>query len=288
MSVYNKSGNAIQTVYDVDGIGVSNCYDINGIPLLVPLSVKVMTYNVGGWYCGTGTNVPANKKEDMYALQTGMIEDNDPDILIIQEYLADFSADGTSALTMLQGLFPYVHTKTSGTYYGRAICSKYPITDYTEHYYTNDSNRYYDSCTITINGIPITVLDTHLATTTEGRGAQITQLINYLSGLNRFVCGGDYNTPYVESGFDFDNSELQPFFTAGINLANCSTLGYFITNSNNPTSPTNWKGCIDNICSSQNMIPVSAYVDESKLTAYGDGLIERVDHMPFIATYQVA
>ena len=286
MAVYDINGNPIQTIYNVDGEGIPNCYDINGNPLIIPTSIKVMTYNVGGWYEGTGTNVPANKKEAMYALQTGMIEDNDPDILIIQEYLANFSADGTSAYTMLQSLFPYVHVKTSGTYYGRAICSKYPITNYTEHYYTNDSNRYFDSCTITINGIPIKVVDTHLGLTPEDRSPQITELISYLSTLGRFLCGGDYNTPHSSLGTPIDKTEIQPFFTAGFYLANCSTLGDFITSENDP-DPQTWKGWIDNICSSQNMIPVSAYVDESKLTAYSDGLIDKIDHMPFVVTYQV-
>lgn len=286
MAVYDINGNPIQTIYNVDGEGIPNCYDINGNPLIMPTSIKVMTYNVGGWYEGTGTNVPANKKEAMYALQTGMIEDNDPDILIIQEYLANFSADGTSALTMLQSLFPYVHTKTSGTYYGRAICSKYPITNYVERYYTNDSNRYFDSCTITINGIPITVVDTHLGLTPEDRAPQITELIGYLSILNRFLCGGDYNTPHSSLGTPIDKTEIQSFITAGFNLANCSTLGDFIT-SENDLDPQTWKGWIDNISSSENMIPASAYVDEAKLTAYSDGLIDKIDHMPFVVTYQV-
>ena len=98
MSIYNINGSQIFAAYNIDA-NITDAFDVNGDIVFQnePNTIKVMTYNVGGWYIGSGTNVPAAKKTEYYELQTGMIEDNDPDILIIQEYLAQFSDDGTSA-----------------------------------------------------------------------------------------------------------------------------------------------------------------------------------------------
>ena len=121
--IYTKKGEQVaQGAFNVYGREIGAAYSVDGMQIYPPVfNLKVMSYNVGGWYKGSGTNVPTAQKEQYLALQTGMIEDNDPDVLVIQEYLANFAADGTSALSLLQGLFPYVHVKTSGTYFGRAI-----------------------------------------------------------------------------------------------------------------------------------------------------------------------
>ena len=288
MSIYNIDGNMCLSAYALDGSGLSSAYDVDGNLVFssAPLTIKAMTYNVGGWYIGSGTNVPADKKDIYLALQTGMIEDNDPDILFINEYLANFCADGTSALTILQEYFPYVHTKTNGNYGGRAICSKYPITNYQERSFNDGTVNYYDSCTITIGNRAITAVVTHLnynASSQDTRLAQTATLIAYLGTLNTFICGGDFNTINCKSTAGSDYTDvILPLLNAGYNCANCSTHGFLETYSDQPDAT--WTGCLDNIITSSNIPITSAHVDTTKLT---DDIPDKVDHMPLIATITI-
>lgn len=276
----NIQGNILQAAYDKSGNAV-----FPDDPQIT--QIKVMTYNVGGWYIGSGRNVPAAEKDVYYALQTGMIEENDPDILIIQEYLGSFSDDGTSALTMLQSLFPYVHVKTSGTYYGRAICSKYPIANYVERQFTQETSRYFDSCTITINSIPITVVTTHLGLTQANRTPEIAQLIAFLETQERFIAGGDYNTGIVldsaNTSSDAYINNVKPFVDAGFDTANFGDFGFLVTcNDGVDGAGIDWY--LDNVYTSSNITVENAIVDTTKLT---DGINEKVDHMPLIATLTI-
>lgn len=287
--IYDIGGNVVPSAYNMSGENAVAAYDIDAEQVYpdTPLIIKVMTYNVGQWYIGTGTNVPADKDTYYYNLQNSMIADNDADIVIIEEYWKEFSQTGRTAKSMLEQYYPYIHEQGGDSgYFGRCICSKYPIYNYRVNTYANETDRYYDDCIIQVYNKRIHILVTHLGTTVENRAPQITTLISYLGNKDYFICGGDYNTPHGYSAPP-DKTEIQSFLTAGFNLANCSTLGDFITSSNDPTSPTTWKGWIDNICSSANLTPIAAYVDNRKLDAYRDGLITKVDHMPFIATLQL-
>lgn len=278
--IYDIDGNPISSVYDVSGNLLNSAYDVDGNKIY-QREIKVMTYNVGGWYIGSGRNVPSAEKQEYYALQTGMITDNDPDVLVIQEYLANFSDDGTSALTMLQSLFPYVHTKTSGTYFGRAVCSKYPITNYTERQYTQESSRYFDSCTITIGGVPITFVDTHLGLTQANRDPEIVQLINFLNMQSRFVCCGDFNTDIGTASANTESTEyidnVKPFIDEGFNSANFGDFGFKATYVDENDVPL----YIDNIYTSSGIDITGVYVDTTKET---DSIVEKIDHMPLVAT----
>lgn len=285
--IYDINGNALSAAYDLNGDSLQSAFNISGENVFSaqPLTLKVMSYNVGGWYIGSGSNVPTAQKEEYIALQTGMIEDNDPDVLCIQEYLADFAADGTSALTMLQSLFPYVHAVTSGTYFGRAICSKYPITNYVERTYTAEPSRYYDSCTITVNGIPLTCVNTHLGLTQANRDSEISQLIAYLQTLDRFVACGDYNTMITPDSANTSSTayinNVKPFVDAGFNTANFGEFGFLLTCVDRSSEEHLY---LDNIYSSENIAIVNAYVDETKLT---DAINDPIDHMPLIATVEL-
>lgn len=281
--IYKINGDPLFKIYDKDGEITNEAYDKDGILVFSgDITIKVMSYNVGGWYTGSGSNVPIDKYDQYLALQTGMITDNDPAILLVQEYLANFST-GHSALTILQDMFPYVHTQTSGTYFGRAICSKYPISDYTIHTYTNNSSRYYDSCTITIDGRPVTFVNTHLDTDNTKRFDQITQLITYLESLSIFIAGGDFNMLDCKTITGEDYIEIiEPILDAGFHSANCTDFGFLETYSDQPDGT--WTGCLDNIITSSNITINTASVDTTKLT---DGLADKVDHMPLIATLTI-
>lgn len=284
--IYGINGNQIYGAYGNSGLPLNVAYSKNGSQIYPdgPVALKVMTYNVGGWYIGSGTNVPAEKKSQYYALQTGMIESNNPDVLVIQEYLANFSDDGTSALTMLQGLFPYVHVKTSGTYFGRAVCSKYPITDYVERTYTAESSRYFDSCTITFAGTPVTFVNTHLGLTQENRNSEIQQLIAYLQTLNRFIACGDFNTGITPTSANTESTayiiNVKPFIDAGFKTANFGSFGFLLTCVDR-INETHYY--LDNAYMSSNITINDVYVDDTKLTDLVD---DQIDHMPLIATVE--
>lgn len=283
--IYSLNGTPLSSAYNLNG-NSTNAYNLAGEKIFPDsIELKVMTYNVGGWYIGSGRNVPAAQKAEYLALQTGMIQAADPDVLCIQEYLANFSDDGTSALSMLQELFPYVHAKVSGTYFGRAICSKYPITNYVERTYAQESNRYFDSCTITVNGNAITFINTHLGLTQANRDAEIAQLIQYLNTLNTFICCGDFNTAITDANLTTTSPEyisnVKPFVDAGFRTANFGQFGFMLTCVDRLDGTHYY---LDNEYTSSNITILDAYVDETKLT---DLIDDPIDHMPLIATLQI-
>lgn len=292
MSIYNKNGGILTSAYSVSS-EIDIGYNIGGSVVFqkgAP-TIKVMSYNVGQWYYGGHVAVPADKDAAYYALQNAMIANADADILCMNEYLSEFSATGRTALSLLSQYFPYIHeqngtgTVTSGT--GRCICSKYPISNYSAHTYaTSGSPRYYDSCTITIDGTPITVVVTHLnynASSDTSRVSQLNELITFLQGQTHFIACGDLNTLYAKTTEEADyRNMIQLLLNAGFNLANCDDGRFLITYSDQPTGT--YVGCLDNIITSSNITITGASVDTTKLN---DGLSERVDHMPLIANLTI-
>lgn len=286
--LYDIAGDAIRSIFDAGGQSLNRAYDISGSLLFPdnPIAIKAMTYNCGQWYYGGGDNVPADKDAAYYALQNSMIQNANADVLFIEEYWKVMSKTGRTALSMLQQYFPYVHEQGGNSgYYGRCICSKYPISNYTIHTYSDNNQRYYDSCVISVDGVEITLVVTHLATDSK-RNAQITELITFLSGLERFICAGDFNTLSITGtvtteAADYTNI-IVPLLNAGFHCANCSNYGFLVTYSDEPTGT--YVGCLDNIITSNNIQILSASVDTTKLT---DGLTEKTDHMPLIAELSI-
>lgn len=283
--IYGKNGLALNSCFSQSGLPLQNAYDLNGNTVFPsePLSLKVMTYNCGEWYTGGGDNVPAEKDSDYYALQNGMIQQNNPDVLCIQEYWKIFSKTGRTAIPMLQQYFPYIQEEGGDSgYFGHCICSKYPITNYTVRKYSGEQNRYYDSCTITVNGIEITVINTHFDTTLAKREAELPELISFLQSQNRFIACGDFNTIHCldDTGEDY-TAIIVPLLNAGFHVVNCSTLGFMQTYRDEGTG---YVGVLDNIVTSSNIQIVSAHVDETKLN---DQLSDKTDHMPLIANLSI-
>lgn len=285
MVIYDTYGSALESAYDKSGQLLSAAYKKDGTQVFPdePTTIKVMSYNVGEWYYGAGDNVPASKDELYYALQNGMIENNDPDVLMIQEYWTQFSKLPRTALSMLEQYFPYIHEQGGASgYYGHCVCSKYPISNYVVRTYADNNQRYYDSCTITINETPITFVNTHLDLTQAKRDLEIAQLIGFLTTQTRFVLCGDFNTGIrIESANT--NSEayinnVKPFIDQGYHTANFGDFGFLLTcvDRNNGTYYY-----LDNIYTSSNIEIDNAYVDYTKMN---DLIEDPIDHMPIIAT----
>lgn len=284
--IYNLNGDVPINVCDVNGDALDCAYDSDGNTIYrKDIALKVMSYNVGQWYIGSGTNIPADKDAEYYALQNGMIKNANADIVCLCEYWDTFSKAGRTALSLLSQYYPYVETMggTSG-YFGRAICSKYPVTNYAHHSFANESSRYYDSATVMVNNVPITVIITHLnVNSISKRADQISELIAFLQTQDRFIACGDYNMLHCKTIEDEDYlAIMQPIINAGLHSANCTDFGFLETYSDQPTGT--YTGCLDNIITSPNITITNAYVDTSKLT---DGIADKVDHMPLIAEMTV-
>ena len=290
--IYDITGNALASAYDIDGQSLSEAYDIDGNEVWSSTPIlKVMTYNVGQWYIGDGNIVPTAKDSEYYNLQNGIIQRADADILFINEYRDSFSSTRT-AQSLLSQYFPYIEARngTSG-YMGRAICSKYPLSNYTTHNFTSGTTTYYyDSANITVNGKNITLVVLHLMVNPEAdRYLQAQELCNYLKTLDTFIAGGDYNTG-MSPDYGTDNNEstayahyVKLFTDEGFHTANFGSSGFLVTcNDGVDGSGIDWD--IDNIITSADINILSAYVDTAKLT---DGIHEKTDHMPLIATVQI-
>jgi len=281
--IYTKDGKTTQNAYDAEGQLLNVAYSKDGAKVYPAL--KVMSYNVGQWYVGGGDNVPAAKDAEYYALQNGMLLRDDPDILCIQEYWKVFSKSGRTAKSMLEQYFPYIHEQGGDSgYFGRCVCSKYPITDYTVRLYKGESDRYFDSFTVTVHGTPITVVNTHLGLTQTARDAEIAELIAFLKAQTRFLCCGDFNTVIVyddpasaapTSQEYIDN--VKPFIDEGFHSANFTEFGFLCTQVKNGGAR---KLCLDTVYTSANIEITDAYTDTTKLY---DGLTDEVDHLPILA-----
>lgn len=291
--LYDINGNIINSAYEIDGDSILVAYDVYAtiIWTSAPRMLKVATYNVGQWYIGNGSNVPADKDEQFYNLQNGILQRADADILFINEYRTPFSASGRTAESVLSPYFPYIEARNASSgYMGRAICSKYPLSNYTTHTFTSGtSGYYYDSAEIEVDGNIITLVVLHLMLNPEAsRYLQAQELLAFFKTLGSFIAGGDYNTG-MSPDRGTDNTEstayahyVKLFTDEGFNTANFNPTFFITCNDGVDGTGTNWD--IDNIITSANIIPFDAYVDTAKLSA---NLGVKTDHMPLEANIQI-
>lgn len=292
MAIYNNNGIEISSAFGRTGVELNEAFAIDGTSVfLKDRTIKVMTYNVGTWYDGKHDNVPADKDAEYYALQKGMILSDDADIVCLEEYCKEFSKTGRTAYSLLAECgYTYIHEQggdnpSASNANGRCIASKYPITGYTVRNFTDGSGLYYDTCTITVHGIAINVMVTHLHwNDREKRTSEMQTIMSVLAGFQTFILCGDFNTTdnYDVEGADY-LAIIKPLIDAGYNVANGGAFGFKITYSSYPDN--SWTACLDNIVTSSNIEMLGVVVDETKLN---DGITtERVDHLPLISTLQI-
>ena len=300
MAIYDADGTQLFHAYDADGTELQKAYDADGslIYTAEPQRLKVMQYNVGGWYTGTGQSVPFAYDAQYYALQNGMIAEHDPDILCINEYRDQFTTGGRTALSVLSQYFSY-HEARQGTeaYMGHAIYSKYPIISYTENKYSNDTARYYGLAEINVNGTVLNVICTHLSTDYTKRPTQSDILLAYAQTLDNVIVCGDFNLHCRSKDYIYVISNTaewecyRPWINAGYHLVNNDDEFGFIDTFYNATSEVEgargwWS--LDNIIVSPNITINDVYADETKknspITSDPNWLI---DHMPLIAEISI-
>ena len=291
MAIYSRNGTQLSSALAPNGVELDAAFNIDGSEVFFRNNtIKVMTYNVGTWYDGKHDNVPANQDAEYYALQKGIIQSNSPDIICMEEYCKQFSKAGRTAISILQELgYTYIHEEggaspTAAPANGRCIASKYPITSYTVRNFGDASQLYYDSCTIFAKGKVVNVLVTHLHWDNwDLRIAEMNTIKSLVEGMTRFILCGDFNTADCKSisGRGYTDV-IKPFLDDGFKDANCGEFGFINTYYDTPDS--SYTGVLDHIITSGNISILGAGVDTTKLN---DELVERVDHLPLIATLEI-
>lgn len=284
--IYDKGGNALNFAYSKDGELISSAYDIDGLQIFSaqPISLRVMSYNCGQWYKGSGSGISTegtNAVSHRTLLQSIMTAQN-PDILCIQEY---WDIIGSSAVKDLLTAYPYYREVNGRTgYWGHAVYSKYPISGFTTTSLGN--NRYLDKLTVTVDGRKINVFNCHLDTSSNenAKVAQAKSVFDTVSTYRTFILCGDFNT-VCKSVSDTEYSTIMAqFVNAGFHVGNCSSQhGFIDTYTDGSTAEGTWYPC-DHIITSRDISINSVYTDTTKLT---DGLSETIDHLPFVANVTV-
>jgi len=318
MAIYNISGTALSGCYDVDGNALNAAYDKSGNQIFsggsdTPITLKVMTYNVGQWYIGNGNIMSAELDPAFYDLQYGTFQRNDVDICGIEEYTAKFSEKPRQASDVVSPFFGYTSLRdafTSNMYYGHGFAAKYPLSNAVENAYSVGTNYYYKA-DVNVNGKTVALVVTHLSTQTAQRIEQIPELLSYLNGLYApngssgakvpVICFGDFNMDlpsysaekdlYYASNFGMVN---QAGFDGSAEVVpkDVSTYEGHFTRFYT-TMPSSGLG-LDNILFSPNIEFVSAYVDEAKKNVADQSIFinpvdgkAKPDHMPLIATLRI-
>lgn len=285
MSIYDVGGASVAHIFKKDGNSAKVAYDVNGsvVYTALPKNLRVCTYNVGGWYIGSGTNVPTSEDAAYYALQNGMIAEIDADILCLNEFWTIFSQSGRTAASLLAQYYDHIQTADGNTQYaGRAICSKYPITSYETHYFEGETARYYDCATIDVDGVPVPVFVTHLNPHDSSiRIAEAAEMFSFIRSKNydRFVVCGDFNSTLRDPFSDVNAAIYNQFLNYGCTLANDGAFGILNTYCNNTDWQTNSFG-IDQIILSDAFTIDAVATNLEKKT---DGIIATIDHVPLYA-----
>jgi len=272
---YDKNGNRLNIAYDKDGNVVYRAGDST--------QLTVMSYNVGQWYCGTGSNVPTDYYQTFYELQRAIMAEHNPDVASFQEYYEPFS-EGHTVDDVIGDYFTYHVNNSDGAYNSKAIYTNgYAIDNYLKVSFGDGSGRSYLRSTITVDGKQIWLLNAHLSTSSaeSQKVAQASTLLNVVSSLPYFILMGDFNTVCKSVNDEEYTTIMKQFIDAGYHSANCSEQHGFIdtwTSGNNASGT--WYPC-DQIITSSNIDIVSVIADTTKLDMIAGRFT--IDHIPIVA-----
>lgn len=288
MGIYNINGNSLNKVYDIHGNELTHAYSLDGTVIYTKYQpttyINVMSYNVGQWYDGTLTIVPANKYETYYNLQRGMIARHSPAIMACQEYGATFSSGHTTD-SVIGEYFTDSNKNNGSGYQSKAIYTNgYPLYDVTNANFEGYTWGY-QKARIVVDDKDVWVFNTHLATssTESQKVAQAQMLFNMVSNLERFIILGDFNTVCLSTSDTEYTTIMKQFVDAGYNVANCSNqFGFNLTWTDSTDQSGTWYPC-DHVITSPNIVMSNVTVDLSKVAVSSVNGV-RIDHCPIIAT----
>ena len=287
MPIYTVNGETPSNIYYVKGNKVFNVYDSQGNELYFTdyPRLKVANYNVGGWYIGSGTNIPVADKAEYVTLQTNILAELDADICCFQEYWDEMCDDGTLASSIVDDYFEYINkTDTSTEWQGHAIATKdLEMSDYESFNFEHSTSgaKTYQKCYITIDDKDICIINTHLSSVEETMLLQFPELLTLIEDEEYFIIFGDFNTRITCLASGNVSQVIGSFTSEGCNTANASDdFGVFVTyySASNTTSGDRY--ATDHIITSSNILINSVYINKDKLE---DDIAQKIDHIPLIA-----
>lgn len=288
MAVYDANGNQLTAVFGADGRRLSRAYGADGNVIYSnePANLIVMTYNVGQWYIGNGSNVPSAKYEQYYQLQRQIMSANNPVIAGVQEYFDPFST-GHSVEAVIGDYFTnHVNNEISGDSAKAIYTNGYALSNYEQISFVNGTGRNYIKASIDVNGKTVWVINAHLdiSTNESAKVAQARELFEAVSNLEYFIIMADFNTVCKSVNDEEYTTIMRQFIDAGYNSANCSAQHGFIDTWTESTNANGtWYPC-DQIITSANIDILNVYADQTKVT---DNIDEMIDHLPLIAELTV-
>lgn len=275
MAVYDKSGNALESVYSKSGSALSQAYDIDGEELLTPQPTElvVMSYNIQKF---EGINADST-------MQSGIISTYQPHIVGLQEL-----GMATSMPSAGQSVFSaYTYQYFSPSIYNRpAIVSKIQLSNVEGSLFeTQDGEQKgYQKSYFTYGGKTICWINAHLATSDNesAKVAQAGELFDLVENEIYFVITGDFNTVCKSVNDTEYTTIMKQFIDAGYHSANCSAQhGFLDTWTSGSTASGTWYPC-DHIITSANISMNTVIVDTTKIdVAAQTG--QTIDHLPIIA-----
>lgn len=291
MAIYDSFSNKLNTAYDIKETVLPSAYSVDGSkvfpdeePVIPTAYLKVMSYNVGQWYNGTLTAVPADQYETYYNLQRDMIADNEIDLMACQEYSATFSSGHTTDSVIGEYFTDSAKNSESG-YQRKAIYSNgYILNDVVNANYEGYTWGY-QKARIVVDGKDVWIFNTHLATssTESQKVAQAQMLFDMVSELERFIIFGDFNTVCLSTSDTEYTTIMKQFVDAGYNVASCSEqFGFNLTWTESTDRTGVWYPC-DHIITSSNIVMSDVMVDYSKVEVSSVNGV-RIDHCPIVAT----
>lgn len=287
MGIYNKDAASLSACYNKDGTSLSSAYDKDGTVIWSSsgTSIRVATYNVGDWGWGSGT-ISSDYKDSYLALQNTIFTNMNADVCAMQEWSTIFCTDGTLSSTVTDQYFDYLDGSGYWAIGSNYVLNNFQALDYVTVDMSGGSGDYkkYDKAYITINGKNVCLINCHFATHQATQEAQAAEILSVANTEEYCIVCGDFNT-VISSLTDTDYiNMIKPFIDAGYTDANCGAFGIFSTYyaTNDPNA--DYKPATDHIIVSSNITITNAWVDTTKLT---DGLDQKIDHVPLIATLEI-
>lgn len=285
MGVYDVNGIFQSRLYDYSAESLRFAYDINK-DVVFPDGefLRVMSYNVGSW-TAFGRKATTENQETWHTLQNLILSTEQADLLGIQEY---YSAIGSYSVPAMIGQYydnlyavDWVSTKA-----GRAIASKYPLTNTREVNFQNQTGeiRSYLIGDVTVNEVTIKFITAHLALDNATIALQIQELLSAVNSFEYWIMTGDFNINFPNNQSDGYLALVKPFLDAGYHVANGSDFGFIPTfSTKNPGDDSDWR-FLDNIMCSSNIDIINVYVNRQKITDHAG---YSIDHLPLIAELNV-
>lgn len=282
LSIYYINGSVLTQPYNLSGSPLSIAYNTDGNVIFPdgPISLRVMSYNVGAW-TAFGANATAENQETWYALQNSILSDEDSDLIGIQEY--EDAIGSYSVPLMIRQYLPYLFDvdRVSGKA-GRAIASKHPMYNAREINFANQNGeiRSYLIGDVSIGGKTIKFITAHLALDKSTIALQIQELLSAVESFDYWIVTGDFNINFPNVQSDGYSILIEPFLNEGYNVANGSDFGFIPTfSAKTPEQDTDWR-YLDNIMCSSNIDITDVYVNRQKITDHAGYAI---DHLPLVA-----